>query len=147
MSKFTDWHLYVGCEAMYEIYDSKILGKITQYNTESGLSTLNWEGGSISKYAHEFKLVLHRLESMTREEEEKFSSLIWNGSTGGEFNIKDGRFYVRMFVEETWDSIDIKDLSNFITSMRKAGYDCDGLIDSSQAIDKATLDAREQSTE
>jgi hypothetical protein len=128
MSKFTDWHLYVGCEAMYEIYDSKILGKITQHNTESGLSTLNWEGGSISKYAHEFKLVLRRIKSMTIEEQRE-------------------EYLLTRFCESDTDSSGRQGMARGFQYLLSKGFDLFGLVDSGQAIDKATLDARKQSTE
>jgi hypothetical protein len=146
MDKFTDWHLYIGCPC--RIND---VGNYTLDGVWNGSLYLR-DKGRVSKVFFDevgcVKLVLRRLESITREENEKYDK--WmdfsDYTSGGTFELKKNMVHSSMFVDENNAYIDVYFVAQMINELRKDGFDCDRLIESGQAIDQATLNqnARKQ---
>ena len=144
MEKFTDWHLYADNDVLFREKVWEFHGVVRDwaylYNVEQMAPT----GCPIS----ECRFILRRLESMTREENEKYDKWLdfSDYTSGGTFELKKNMVHSSMFVDENNAYIDVYFVAQMINELRKDGFDCDHLIESRQAIDQATLNqnARKQ---
>lgn len=141
MEKFTDWHLYTGGVSVRFLDRMwKLHGVVRDWAYLYDDETLQPIGADV-KDCHFY---LRRLESMTREENEKYDK--WmdfsHDVSGGSFEIIKDMLHFRAYVDETRGFIDMYYVAQLVNELRKDGFDCDRLIESGQAIDVATLNQK-----
>jgi hypothetical protein len=121
MSKFTDWHLYTGC-------DVKTPYGICKYvYTKTGIDDTMYnpivvDRGDI-QFAfkmEEVKFILRHITSMTEEEQRE-------------------EYLLTRFCESDTESSGRQGMARGFRYLLSKGFDLFGLINSGQAIDKATL--------
>lgn len=143
MEKFKDWHLYTGAFLVVNNNPEKkgvyILGCDMTHVVIGGYEQPQYV--DVSKLTDFGMPVLRRLESMTREENEKYDKWMDFAPdvSGGSFEIIKDMLHFRAYVDETRGFIDMYYVAQLVNELRKDGFDCDRLIESGQAIDAATL--------
>lgn len=140
MKKFIDWHLYTGCD-VFTVFEYKLnlIGVVGEYWYLHDKKGIQYDTTAISE---DVRLILRRLDSMTYEERDKYGEILYEPDNDrGAFEIMDSGKHIKAntYEDESWSYVKITNVSQLINQLRKDGFDCDGLIESGQAIDAVTL--------
>lgn len=143
MEKFTDWHLYIGNKCFVNGIEGVFTGILLTFGDPLIWTTVD-EPEPFRMGTKHFHIVLRRLDSMTREENEKYD--MWMDFSpdvsGGSFEIIKDMLHFRAYADETRGFINMYYVAQLLNELRKDGFDCDRLIESGQAIDQATLNQK-----
>jgi hypothetical protein len=119
MIKFKDVaHLYLGCDVLVKHYHSNDWGGPTRFTPHLFAESFN--SGRFTYQPELFKPLLRPLSDMTEEERVWFKDEV----------LPLGKKHDMAYFQ------DIRDAANIINRLRNKGFDCDGLIESGEAIDK-----------